>query len=208
MKIPMRVVLIGLIALLLGAATPSTAIDITWGTSSGRLRDGGSTNLPGSSYLNGYDYGTFAQLIYAGLNGVPEPLDPAQNDGIAPTSDDEVKANAWMGKGIFPPSTQPPALGRFSTLDSVTAASNDVFYIRFFDSITPDWANKTIPASGLYNDVSGFVVSSSMEQTGSGVFAVGGLYDTVVEVIPEPGSLALLGAGLLLLGARRKKRWR
>jgi len=202
-----------MVSIVVVGANASTSI--TWDSNGQRLYDSSGNLvtdlLPGDKTATGYLVGGLVQLINVGTiagGGVYEGFDPAASDGCI--GDDVVAATSWIGEGT--PFIL-PANGRFTDMAAYTSISNR-FVIRWFDTASPSYNTgdptlTTVPTSGFYKyDDNGGNYYLSTSENPSDTFVMSGTWNTDTPMIPEPGTLALLGMGMLTMAARRRFRKR
>ena len=184
------------------------AINVTWGTSTGNLKDSSSVLLHGNSTTTGYTLGPFIQLIWTGGDGLISSFDATSLTGIAAGADDKIVATAWVGKGIFPPGDGGGKNGVFSDTSSISfgTSTGSTFYVRFFDTISPNYASGYVPTSGKYSNISdaGWTITQGNVDTGIASFNISSSQLALISIVPEPSSVALMGLGLAMFALRRK----
>jgi len=170
----------------------------------------------------GYDTGGFLQLIQdygpgedPDGDGNPDGIDGFDantSDGLPAGAYDVVVGWSWVGEQMWGFGGDPlfgsddaARNGKFSstTADIAGLKVGNEFYIRFYDSPTPDWDAKAIPTSGYYGEVDGFELTQGNIDVQAATFSING--STQAETpVPEPGTLALFGLGAMAIGLRRK----
>ncbi|MFC1453292.1 hypothetical protein ACFLSJ_08125 [Verrucomicrobiota bacterium] len=103
------------------------------------------------------------QLVHdAGRDGPDGPPDISQADGVIVGGNDLVVGSSWVGYGMWGSDPDPlfgqndaTRNGQFAAALGVdmALAVGDRFYIRVFDTPSPDWDNGRIPTTGRYADV-------------------------------------------------------
>jgi hypothetical protein len=187
------------------------AIITTWGTAAGGLlKDSGGSLLHGNSTIGtGYTLGTYVQLIWTGGDGLVSSFDGTSLTGINTLADDKVVATAWVGKGIFPPGTDGGSVnGIFSDTSSITTGTSlgSTFYVRFFDTVSPNYASGYVPTSGKYADITNpsWTITQGNIDSSTVSFGISGNQLATVSIVPEPTSFALLGLGVAMIALRRR----
>ena len=165
------------------------------------LFDSSGTALPGATGPGAEDTGAYIQLIWDAFADGPEFVPGLSVEGVV---GDYVLDTAYVGQGI----TSADRDGRFLGLLDLDATYprdvGDEFYIRIFDSPSPDFGAGAIPTSGFYTDVTGFVLTQDHIDNEFGAFIITSPVQTTTPV-PEPASLWLfLSGATLVLGLRRR----
>ena len=130
------------VALVSSLATHSAhGAALQWGGDGPVLKDRDGNLLPGSA--SPVDSG-FIQLI-EDVDGGGIDFDAGQPDGLPSSSSDAVRATSHVGKDVWL-----YADGWFSGDMYNNAQSGQVFYVRFFEQPSPDYAAGVIPSTGRY----------------------------------------------------------
>ena len=186
----------------------NAAIAISWGTGAGKLENSSGTALHGNSTASGYTLGGFVQLIWTGSDGLISPFDPTSNTGINGTADDRVVATGWIGEGYVIPGDGGLRDGTMAVNSSVSLGTTlgSTFYVRFFDTVSPNYASGYVPASGKYNNISdaNWTIAQGNIDSGTASFSIGSNQLATVNIVPEPTSITLLGIGLAVVVMRRR----
>ena len=209
MKKAVGLVVVVLCVLSLAASTHA-AFSFSWSTppATGFLQDEFGTALTGSDDPS---VGGFIQLVFDGGNDGLVALDGSQDDGIPASGNDIVVATAYIGKGAI----APIAIyldGNFSSTDDIEGVGgyapgeSHTFYMRVFDTPSPNFGAGNVPTTGNYVDIGSFSLSFDDVTNGNATWEIGTAYQTTTPV-PEPGALTLfvLGGMALTRFSRRKR---
>lgn len=182
-----------------------SANTLRWGSEMYYIKDYDLGDLPYSE--DDGTVGAFRQLIWVGADGL---VDAFVNSGTGITDDDWVVDVSYSyGKGIIGEWTN--QFGYIAT-GFGAAESNNLYYARVYNAGNPDYASDTnavIPVGATHyyeSDTHAF----AYQETGLDDdfdFSFGSDQQTLT-LIPEPGTLALFGIGLLTIAARRRLRKR
>lgn len=172
--------------------------------------------------------GVFAQLIYAGANGVADSIDAAGTTGV--TGDDVIYDVSWFGEdgydgddhdggGAIDPDIYDgfwwfPSVGK--TITAGASEDEYVFYARVFAVPASSWngLSTTLAADAWYyqsptwtydNDVVGDFDMTPVREGQTGL-PLDYVSTSTGQVIPEPSSIALGLVGLVLLRVFRRKK--
>jgi len=184
---------------LLGLAITAGAAELAWETASQVLQNNVGSWLPGSADSA---VGGFIQLLRDNDGGgVGFDIGEAgTGDGIPDASTDEVLGTKWVGGGVFFPVANQD--GTFVGDNVAGVNSGEVFYVRFFDTASPNFGSGLIPASGYYNTTEAFTRGGLPTPE---TFQLTQIIQAT-EAIPEPGTLSLIGLGLMTMIARRRRK--
>lgn len=185
-----------------------------------------TTPLVGNRFNSGSGY--FVQLLYAGLDGIANPI-PAivpngfENDAqFGARGDDVVVATRWVGAGSG-------TAGQFNAGNAFAAdITGGQYFVRAWAGISQDAGNPSANQSGLATarlpaplvngnvDFWWYGDSPTILNEGDGDAApiirnynyadAGFVANNLVQTIPEPSSFALIGLGGIFLAARRLRR--
>ncbi len=201
-----------IVVFLMGIASMSqAALTINWGASVGVIFGSDTVTLLHGIFGDA-TASPFAQLIFAGEDGIVGTLDYTQSDGIAVADDDEVLALSYMGEGAladFPLFTDGLFADTTTPLDPTTGPFEvaDLLYMRIFDMPADNWATAAIPTSGNYVEYSPYSVTQGDLNASGTTYGITETISTTTQVVPEPGTMFLFLIGALTaVGARRKRR--
>lgn len=193
------------IAMVLMAAVGSAYATgaLSWkNTSQGLLGADNSTPLTGSK--SDATVGAFAQLIHDVNGDGLNPIDLGNADGAG--GDDVVLAWSFIGwnTGFS------PANGSINVADTAIASvpENNHIFVRTWDAPSPGGGAAPLPGTSSvamwYGDSPNFFVT---DDTGNPAdFNIQGFYTNIPVVVPEPGTLAFIGLGLVTIAYRRLRR--
>ncbi|MFC1452784.1 PEP-CTERM sorting domain-containing protein [Verrucomicrobiota bacterium] len=216
-----------LVAAVMLAPMAANAVVLNWGTSGPFLRDMMGDLLVGAflddnppDYIEpfyGFDVGGFLQLVQDLGTAGPDGFDVGQANGLPAGTDDTVRDWAWVGFGAWGVAPDPlfgendaSRNGQFAAAsdDVPGLQAGDTFYIRFFDTPSPDFAAGAIPTTGYYGDIvdPGWALTPGEVQAGFNVGFLVAADQQATMPVPEPGTLALFALGMLTVACRMKKK--
>ena len=164
----------------------------------------GTTPLLGQNAGDGVAY--LVQLIYAGANGIADPVHIGYTNQYAigdALSDDVFAAYSWVGAGT------PNFQGRFQAPDYTNPrADGSRYFIRAWESPASSVGTGEITASPTdwYGDSEVFTINGFGPPPALDNFLISANFNTDMQMVPEPGTLALLGLGVVLSALRRRQR--
>jgi hypothetical protein len=146
-------------------------------------------------------------LIYAGAEGLADPLSAADLGGSGVAGNDAVAHIKYIGDGISKTAQKPGAFAGdpygyvygVAVLGGQTVDNGDVFYIRAFNSAD-------IASATMYLDIPAGAIAATTD-VGSDKFIIEspvGVGGDGWQPIPEPASLALAGLGMAAVALRRR----
>ena len=185
------------VASLIMVSSVSFAVDtIAWGATPTfrAYASDGITLLPGSALSS---VGGFVQLLYLGTDGLYNGF---INSGTGVAGDDSVVQTTWVGTSAM------NAAGQFFSNYSASTALGSGYQIRFFDTASPNYAGGALPATGYYGLSQKFTQTGDPDVGGSDTFNFNQNYSANIAVVPEPSTVALMLAGLGVLGFARMRR--
>ncbi len=191
--------------LLLGlsfASVTYSAIDISWNNNTqGNLTDSdGSTLLFGTS--SDGSTADFAQLIFAGANGIIDALDLSSSDGVS--GDDVVIGVAHIGFNMG----FSPTAGNINAVTSYSLNVDDVIYARFFNAPSPNYPSELVPTAinvgtaTHYGNSSSYTITQGNFDSSIATYVIDATSTNIA--IPEPTTIAILLMGIAGIFGFRK----
>ena len=185
-------------ALVMANIPVAKAVDtIFWGTTASfkAYASDGTTLLPGSQTTGAAG---LVELLYLGADGIYNGF---SGTGTGVMGDDAVVQTSWIG------SVSMGASGQFGATAAVSYGIGSKYSIMFFDTISPNYGAGTVPASGNYGMSGVFTQAGDPSLGGSDSFSFTQNYSATSPVaVPEPSTVALMLAGLGILGLRKMRR--
>jgi len=181
------------------ASVSYAASTLNWGTVPASFRaydSDGITLLPAnaSSSIAG-----FCQLIYLGSDNTYNGF---ITSGTGVQGDDVVVQTTWMGQGSSM-NNQP---GEFNGSYASMYVAGSKFEMRFFSSGSPNYAAGNVPSTGNYGLSQVYSTTGDPDLGGIDNFKFNQNYSATIAVVPEPSTVALMLAGLGVLGFARMRR--
>lgn len=165
----------------------STAVNRAYGND-------GVTLLPGSALSS---VGGLVQLIYLGTDGIYNGF---VNSGTGVVGDDVVAQTTWIGTASM------NAAGQFYSSYAANTPTSSKYEIRFFDTASPNYAGGALPTTGYYGLSQVFTQTGDPALGGIDTFSFDQNYSATIAIVPEPSTVALMLAGLGVLGFARMRR--
>ena len=156
---------------------------------------------PAGPYADGTSF--LVQLLYAGANATNDSVNVATADPYGADNDDVFAAYQWIGYGVAPVA----APGRFNADNyENTRPDGSVYFIRawMYPADAPANGQIAVSSGDFYGDSELFSVSGNTPPPAFDDFYLTADYATTLQVVPEPGTLALFGLGLVIAALRRR----
>ena len=140
--------------------------------------------------------GGFVQLLYLGADGIYNGF---INSGTGVVGDDVVAQTTWFGVGAM------GRAGEFVSSATVSTIIGSKYEIRFFDTPAASYPG-SVPTTGYYGLSQVFSQTGDPDVGGVDTFSFNANYSATIAVVPEPSTVALMLAGLGVLGFARMRR--